>query len=315
MSLVMQLISGASSGQHFQFGHQWLGLILFIGLGIQGGLGWYHHKRYKEDKPTSKRWFTHAHLWLGRFLLFFALINIGLGIQLYGDSAAAQAVWYIFTIALAGAYAFFYWRTYIRKRKRINDSFDPSPFEDPSKPDEPNTQNYESYRPVNVAAMSDNDLGTYHSEYYDPQESGVNEYGGRIDVPTITAVNRPTMVSSGTSAGRRYDIPNPLATGPGPYRPTEPLRPGYDPQEDPFQDTRPRTGNRPRTGVPYPPADPFQDTRPRTGVPYQQEETFQETRPRTGNRPRTGVPYPLSAVSNEEMPDLSAPPYIPQESN
>ena len=84
-------MSGASSGQHFQFGHQWIGLLLFLGLGIQGGLGWYHHKRYEEDKPTERRWFTHAHLWLGRFLLFFALINIGLGIQLYGDGAGAQA--------------------------------------------------------------------------------------------------------------------------------------------------------------------------------------------------------------------------------
>src|SRR5579859_8132612 len=44
---------------------------------------------------------------------------------------------------------------------------DPSPFEDQPQ-DELAT--YETYRPVNAAAMSDNDLGTYQSEYYDPVE-------------------------------------------------------------------------------------------------------------------------------------------------
>jgi hypothetical protein len=268
------LTTGASSGQQFQFGHQWIGLLLFLGLGVQGGLGWYHHKKYEEDKPTSRRWFTHAHLWLGRFLLFLALINIGLGIQLYGDSAGAQAVWYIFAIGVVGTYAFFYWRIHIRTRKRVNDSFDPSLLEDPAarlQPVEDSNRPYESYRPVNVAAMSDNDLGTYRSEYYDSGEMGVNEYGERVENPTVTALNRPTTASPGTYAGRRYDTPVELV--PGPYVPTEPLRPSYmeaSPQQDPFQDARPRTGT----------------------------------------RPRTGLAYPVSAVSDEEIPPIAAPPYV-----
>ena len=251
-------MSGASSGQHFQFGHQWIGLLLFLGLGIQAGLGWYHHKRYEEDKPTERRWFTHAHLWFGRFILFLALINIGLGIQLYGDGAGAQAVWYLLTIAVVATYAFFYWRIHYQKRKRINDSFDPSPFEEGAgpPPDGPGSP-FEPYRPVNVAAMSDNDLGTYRSEYYDPEEAGLNEYGSRASIhqtPTITAVNRPsTAAIPSSSAGRRYDF-QPTPSIPGPYGPTEPLRPGAleDPLRDPFADPRPRTGNRPRTAAPYP---------------------------------------------------------------
>ena len=241
---------GASTGQQFKFGHQWLGGLVCFGLLIQAALGWYHHKRYVQDKPTSRRWFTHVHLWLGRFLLFFALITIGLGIQLYGDGAAAQAMWYIFTIIFVAAYGFFYWRIHLQRRKRINDAFDPSPFEDPTNADNGAPKVYEPYRPINVAAMNDNDLGTYRSEYYDPDESGVNEYGARVqtgNTATITAVNRPGTAVPSTSAGRRYDTP----TVPGPYRPTEPLRPVQsDPQLDPFADPyRPRTG---RSQAPYP---------------------------------------------------------------
>jgi len=205
---------------------------------------------------------------------------MGLGIQLYGDGAGAQAVWYLLTIALVSAYAFFYWRIHYRKRRRINDSFDPSPFEDgggappPPPLDDPNKP-YDSYRPLNVAAMNDNDLGTYRSEYYDPEEEGLNEYGSRVNLhqtPTITAVNRPsTAASPTTSAGRRYDfLPTPSI--PGPYGPTEPLRPAVleDPLRDPFADPRPRTGNRPRTGLPYPAmeADPDEYSPVMNAPPY-----------------------------------------------
>ena len=144
-------MSDASTGQHFQFGHQWIGLIVFLGLFLQGGLGWYHHKRYVEDNPTSRRWYTHLHLWLGRLLLCFALINIGLGIQLYGDSIVPQAIWYLLIMTAIGAYGFFYWRIHLQKQKSINDSFGPSPFEDP--PEEGGTERPkpdESLRLVNV---------------------------------------------------------------------------------------------------------------------------------------------------------------------
>jgi len=206
------------------------------------------------------------HLWLGRLLLFFALINIGLGIQLYGDGAAVQAVWYIFVIAVVAAYGFFYWRIHLQKRKRTNDAFDPSPFEDPT--EEGTTKPYEPLRQQShVVTMNDNDLGTYRSEYYDPDDSGVNEYGARVQgggVPTITAVNRPTTAVPSTSAGRRYDTP----TVAGPYGSTEPLRTGgqSDAQVDPFADPyRPRTG---RSQAPYPTSMvSTQESMPSTSAP------------------------------------------------
>jgi hypothetical protein len=231
--------TGASKGQQFQFGHQWLGLIIFLALILQAALGWYHHRRYVADKPTSRRWFTHAHLWLGRLLLFLALINIGLGMQLYGNSVGAQVGWYLITIIITALYAFFYWRTFYRNKKRLGDAFDPPSF-DGSQEDISPPNNYETYRPrSNVAAMNDNDLGTYRSEYYDTVDPGVDEFGARPQ--TVMAVNRPaTALPSG---GRQYDIaPTPHLTGP--YGPTEPLRPTTQssPHQDPFRDPRPRTG-------------------------------------------------------------------------
>jgi hypothetical protein len=252
---------------------------------IQGGLGWYHHKRYVADKPTHRRWFTHVHLWFGRLLLFLALINMGLGMQLYGDAAGAQAGWYLITILIVSVYAFFYWHNFYRNKKHINDSFDPTPFEDPTD-DDISTKDYEPYRPLTTAAAADN--GTYRSDQYDPEMSGVNEYGQRVKhtkapPPTMPAVNRPPAAAPATAAGRRYDlVPTPLI--PGPYGSTEPLRTGgvvhIDPQIDPFLDQTPR----PRTGL-----------RTQTGP-----------RPQTG-RPRTGAPYTVAMVGNEETPVQTSP--------
>jgi hypothetical protein len=110
--------------------------------------------------------------------------------------------------------------------------------------------------------MSDNDLGTYRSEYYDTMDPGVDEFGRS---QTVMAVNRPPTAAP--SGGRTYDL-TPTPQLQGPYGPTEPLRPGTQGQAQ---------------------LDPFRDPA----------------------RPRTGVPYPVSMVSHEDMPDTSAPPYVP----
>jgi len=257
----------------------------------QGLIGFYHHRRFKEDKPTSRRWFTHVHLWLGRTLLFLALINIGLGIQLYGNGAGAQAGWYLFTIALVAGYAFAYWHKFLRKRKRVLDAFDPTPFEAGADDVDEGQKSYEPYRPVNAAAMGDNDLGNYRPEYYDQPPGPDHSRLQSVPNPTITAIGRPTTASV-SQVGRRYDLHTPTLQGP--YSTTEPLRPGFqgDPQIDPFLDTqttRPLTGARPRTGA--------VGARPPTG------------RPPTG-RPRTNATY-QTAVGSEW--DLLAAPYDERE--
>jgi hypothetical protein len=254
---------GASKGQHYQFAHQWLGTLLFLAMICQAAVGFYHHRRFKEDKPSSRRWFTHLHIWLGRSLIFLALINIGLGIQLYGDGPGALAGWYLFNIALVAGYAFAYWYHFLRQRKRRLDAFDPTPFEGG---DDDASKSYEPVR-INPEAMSDNDLGTYREDYYEPPSGQTNPSQFQaVHNPTITAVGRPTTASR-SQIGRRYDIPTPLAAGP--YPTTEPLRTSFqgDPQVDPFVDSypaRPLTGARPRPPTGRPPTG-----RPRTNATYQ----------------------------------------------
>jgi Eukaryotic cytochrome b561 len=249
---------GASKGQHFQFAHQWLGLLLFLLLICQGGIGFYHHQRFKKDQPITRRWFTHVHLWLGRTLLFLALINIGLGIQLYGAGVGAQAAWYLFTIALVVAYAFAYWHQFIRNRKRALDKFDPSQFEDSGADDNP--QKYEPVRPV---AITDTHLGgTYRSDFFD--QASTDEVGAkRNPVPTVTAVGRPTTASV-SQGNRRYDLPP--QNIPGPYS-TEPLRTSNVSSQERYTDTyQEPQQTRPVTGARALGARP-QTGRPQTGRP------------------------------------------------
>jgi hypothetical protein len=278
---------GASKGQHFKFAHQWLGLIIFLALISQAGLGFYHHRRFKEEQPNTRRWFTHVHLWLGRSLLFLALINMGLGIQLFGDGAGAQAGWYLFTIALVAGYAFAYWHQFYRKRKRILDSFDPLQFEDGGDDKPPKT--YEAYRLVSVPAMNDNNLGTYRSDFFDLV---ADEHGAKnASVPTVTAVGRPTTASA-TQLNRRYDLPTPVTSGPF----TEPQRTSNVSSSDQYIDTyqEPQQSTRPLTGA------RALGARPPTGRP-------QTGRPQMG-RPQTGRLRGQMYYSTMDDEDLLMPP-------
>jgi len=67
--------------------------------------GYYHHQRYVIDRPTSRRWFTHAHLWLGRLVILTGLINCGTGLDLAKVSKTGQIAWYVVWGVLAVLYA------------------------------------------------------------------------------------------------------------------------------------------------------------------------------------------------------------------
>jgi hypothetical protein len=71
---------------------------------VQLGLGIYHHVRYIRDKPPSRRWYTHAHLWLGRSIIIAGLINAGLGLRQALVSWTWVGIWW----AICGALAFSY---------------------------------------------------------------------------------------------------------------------------------------------------------------------------------------------------------------
>jgi len=95
---------------HFRFGvanfvDQVFGVLITALIILQIMLGYYHHQRYVLDRPTSRRWFTHAHLWLGRVVILTGLINCGTGLDLANVSTAGQIAWYVVWAVLATVYA------------------------------------------------------------------------------------------------------------------------------------------------------------------------------------------------------------------
>jgi hypothetical protein len=68
-------------------------------------LGYYHHRRYILDRPTSRRWFTHFHLWLGRLLILAGLTNCGTGLNLANVSKTGVIAWYVAFAVLSVVYA------------------------------------------------------------------------------------------------------------------------------------------------------------------------------------------------------------------
>jgi hypothetical protein len=68
-------------------------------------LGYHHHRRYVRDRPKSRRWFTHMHVWLGRLLILAGLANCGTGLLLANVARTGVIAWYVVFGVLAGAYA------------------------------------------------------------------------------------------------------------------------------------------------------------------------------------------------------------------
>jgi hypothetical protein len=100
---------------------EWFGTGIILGVGIQIGFGWYHHRRYVRDKPSHRRWFTHVHLWLGRTLILCGIANCGFGMLLAGVGIH----WVIIFWAICGGLAVCYFFAYVilrfcqRRMKRM----------------------------------------------------------------------------------------------------------------------------------------------------------------------------------------------------
>ena len=82
------------------FGITIIGLIV-----LQASLGYYHHRRFLKDQPPSRRWFTHAHLWLGRSVIIFGLANGGFGLRLAFVEWKYVILWWAICGGLAVGYA------------------------------------------------------------------------------------------------------------------------------------------------------------------------------------------------------------------
>jgi hypothetical protein len=95
-----------------------LGIVILGAAVIQAFFGAYHHHRFVRDRPTSRRWFTHVHLWLGRILIIGGLANCGFGIILAGKPTIDAIIWWAASGVLVAIYAFFYVIKVIRARGR-----------------------------------------------------------------------------------------------------------------------------------------------------------------------------------------------------
>jgi hypothetical protein len=84
---------------------QTFGIVIIALLFFQAGLGYYHHHRFILDKPSHRRWFTHAHLWLGRIVIICGLANCGCGLRLVPVEWKYVVIWWIVSGVLVIIYA------------------------------------------------------------------------------------------------------------------------------------------------------------------------------------------------------------------
>jgi hypothetical protein len=69
----------------FVSAHQLIGLLIFVFLLIQLGLGLLHHRTWKQTKSSTK--FSKIHRFLGPAVFLLGVINGGLGFNFAGNSS------------------------------------------------------------------------------------------------------------------------------------------------------------------------------------------------------------------------------------
>ena len=86
------------------------GLAIIAIVCVQAGFGWHHHRMYIRNKPKRRRWYTHVHLWLGRFVIVFGVVNCGLGLLIAQVPMRWAIVWWAccsgFIMLYSGAYIY-----------------------------------------------------------------------------------------------------------------------------------------------------------------------------------------------------------------
>lgn len=99
------------------------GIIILALLFIQVGFGYYHHHRFVKDRPSSRRWFTHTHLWLGRLTILGGLVNCGFGLVLAFVDWKYVILWWIICGVLAIGYAVASVVTFKYRAKKAGEPF------------------------------------------------------------------------------------------------------------------------------------------------------------------------------------------------
>ena len=86
--------------------HPIIGILLFVLIFFQPFLGWLHHRFFKTHHRRT--FWSHAHIWLGRFIITLGIINGGLGLQLAGNSVTGEiaygviagVIWLVYVVSI-----------------------------------------------------------------------------------------------------------------------------------------------------------------------------------------------------------------------
>lgn len=102
--------------------HQWVGIALASSIGIQGLLGWWHHRRFV--RLHRRTWVLHVHTWLGRLVMVGGWGNVVTGVLLRGYKKNSAIVIVVIIIVCLQAAGLSGW-TYRVQRKRAK--YEPKP--------------------------------------------------------------------------------------------------------------------------------------------------------------------------------------------
>ena len=80
--LILGLVLGLLRRREINTIHQMVGIALASSIGIQGGLGWWHHRRFV--RLHRRTWVSHVHMWLGRLVMVAGWGNAVSGLLLCG---------------------------------------------------------------------------------------------------------------------------------------------------------------------------------------------------------------------------------------
>ena len=88
--LLLGLGLGLLKSRKFNTIHQGVGIALASFIGLQGLLGWWHHRRF--IRLHRRTWVSHVHIWLGRLVMVAGWGNIVSGLLLRGYKIATVLI-------------------------------------------------------------------------------------------------------------------------------------------------------------------------------------------------------------------------------
>lgn len=116
------IVAVTEDGKHFKNSHQIIGLVVFIAVILQSILGQYINLMWNPTR-VGVPWHDQLHWWLGRILAVLALVNIFLGLNLYGvNSEILRALFGVWIAIIATAFAIGHWRLGGQVKHSVHDS-------------------------------------------------------------------------------------------------------------------------------------------------------------------------------------------------